>query len=157
MSAGSLLVALALVGALVAGCSSDGNPAPTPAPSASTAATSGGNGGASSGTPAYCDAANKLKASMGALGSLSVSSGLSGVQTAVDNIQASLTEFQAAAQSQFGHEVQQLRTALNDATAAIRAAGASPSSSSVTAIGTSAAATVAAYSALQKAISTRCG
>ncbi len=162
-SAGVLLVALAFTAALVAGCSSSGNPSPTSAPGTSTAATSpggtgtGSSGGASAGKPAFCDAANKLKASVGALGSLSVSSGIAGLQTAIDNIQTSLNEFQAAAQSQFGPEVQQMRTALSDVQAAIRAAGASPSSSSITAIGTSAAAVVAAYTALQKAIATRCG
>jgi hypothetical protein len=107
--------------------------------------------------PAYCDAANKLRASVGALGSLSVSSSLADVSTAIDNIQTSLTEFQAAAKSQFVPEVQQMRTALNNVQAAIRAAGASPSSSSITAIGSSAAAVVAAYTALQKAIGSRCG
>ena len=157
-SARPLLVALAFAAALVAGCSSSGNnPAPTPAPGASTAATSPGSGGASTGTPAYCDAANKLKASVGALGSLSVSSSLTDVQTAIDNIQTSLTEFQTAAKSQFGPQVQQMRTALNNVTAAIRAAGASPNSSSITAIGSSAASVVAAYTALQQAIGSRCG
>jgi hypothetical protein len=160
----AMVAALALVGALIAGCSngtSTPTPTPTPTPGATTAPTSpgagGGGGGASSGTPAYCAAANKLKASVGALGSLSVSSGLTGVQTAIDNIQASLTEFQTAARSQFGPQIQQMQTALSDVKSAIRAASASPSTSSVTAIGTAAAAVVAAYSTLQKEISSRCG
>lgn len=158
-SAQPLFVALALAAALIAGCSSSGTstPTPTPTPGATTAATSPGSGGASSGKPAYCDAANKLKASVGALGSLSVSSGLPGVQTAVNNIQTSLTEFQVAAQSQFGPEVQQMRKALADVQSAIRNASASPNTSSVTAIGTSAAAVVAAYSTLQNEISSHCG
>jgi hypothetical protein len=152
------VVALAFTAALVAGCSSNGTSTPTrtPTPGVSTAPASPG-GGASSGTPAFCDAANKLRASVGALGSLSVSSSLSDVQTAIDRIQTSLTDFQSAAKSQFVPQVQQMRTALNNVQAAIRAAGASPSSSSITAIGSSAAAVVAAYSALQQAIGTRCG
>ena len=157
-SARPLLVALAFTAALVVGCSSSGNnPSPTPAPGASTAATSPGSGGASTGVPPYCDAANKLKASVGALGSLSVSSSLTDVQTAIDNIQTSLSGFQAAAKTQFGPQIQQMRTALNNVTAAIRAAGSSPSSSSITAIGSSAASVVAAYTALQQAIGSRCG
>jgi hypothetical protein len=158
-SARAMMAALALIGALVAGCSNGtSTPTPTPTPGATTAPTSpAGGGGASSGTPAYCAAANKLKASVGALGSLSVSSGLTGVQTAIDNIQASLTEFQTAARSQFGPQIQQMRTALSDVKSAIRAASASPSTSSATAIGTAAAAVVAAYTALQKEISSRCG
>jgi hypothetical protein len=161
-SARPLLVALVLAATLIAGCSSNGTPAPTttptPAPGASTApATPGGSGGASSGTPAFCDAANKLRASVGALGSLSVNSSLTDVQTTIDNIQTSLTQFQAAAKSQFAPQVQQMRTALNNVTAAIRAAGASPNSSSITAIGSAAASVVAAYTALQQAIGTRCG
>jgi len=158
-SAKPLLTALALAATLIAGCSSNGTstPTPTPTPGATTAPTSPGGSGGASGRPAYCDAANKLRASVGALGSLSVNSSLTDVQTAIAKIQTSLTEFQAAAKSQFGPEVQQMRTALNNVTAAIRAAGASPSSSSITAIGSSAAAVVAAYTALQNAIGSRCG
>jgi hypothetical protein len=98
-----------------------------------------------------------LKASVGALGSLSVSSSLADVQTAVDKIQSALTEFQNAAHSQFGPQVQQMRTALGELQSAIRTAGASPNASSVTSIGTSAAAVLAAYTSLQTAISSRCG
>jgi soluble cytochrome b562 len=75
----------------------------------------------------------------------------------VNNIQTSLTEFHTAAQSQFGPEVQQMRKALTDVQSAIRTASASPSTSSVTAIGTGAAAVVAAYSTLQSKISSHCG
>jgi hypothetical protein len=163
----TVLAALALAGALVAtlvaGCSSGGGSTASPTSTASTAAASGSSpsgpasGGASSGTPAYCAAANKLKTSVQALGSLSVASGLSGVQTAIDNIQTSLNEFQSSAQSQFGPQIQRMRTSLSDVESAIRAAGASPNASSVTSIGTSAAAVVAAYDSLQKAISSRCG
>jgi hypothetical protein len=50
-----------------------------------------------------------------------------------------------------------MRKALTDVQSAIRTASASPSTSSVTAIGTGAAAVVAAYSTLQSKISSHCG
>ncbi len=92
---------------------------------------------------------------MQALASLNPSAGLAGVQSTIDNIQASVNEFAAASQSQFGPQVSQLKTELAKLQAAATAASASPST--IGTIATAATGVVSAYTALKDAISNRCG
>ena len=155
----TISLAVLCLSALVAGCSSSGTGTPTPtAPttSASTSPSSPPSGG-NTVAPAYCPAAAKLKASVQALTSLNPSGGLAGVQSAIDNIQASVNEFAAASKAQFGPQVSQLKTQLTKLQAAVTAAGASPSANTIGAVATAATGVVSAYTALNDAISNRCG
>jgi phage host-nuclease inhibitor protein Gam len=107
--------------------------------------------------PAFCQSYDKLKASIQTLTTLSPNSGIAGIQGALNNIQTSLNEFTAAAQSQFGPQTTQLRTSLDSLKKAVQAATATPSSTNISAAATAAGGVVGAYTALQSAVGNRCG
>jgi len=157
----SIIPVVALGVCALAGCSNNtpkppgtsSSPTATQSPSPPTASPTGTSGA----LPAYCESYAKLKASIQALTQLSPNSGITGIQTALNNIQTNLNEFTAAAHSQFGPQVTQLRSALDNLKKAVQVASATPNSANISAAATAAGGVVSGYTALQTAIGNRCG
>jgi len=153
----SIIPVVALGVCALAGCSNNTpkppgtSSSPTPmSPSPTTASPTGTSGA----LPAYCEPYAKIKASIEAL---NPNSGVAGIQTALSNIQTNLNEFAAAAHSQFGPQVTQLRSALDNLKKAVQAAAASPNPANISAATTAASGVASAYTALQQAVGNHCG
>lgn len=144
-----------LLAGLVGGCASTKTEAGS-SPSASS--VSGPPAPSASGSAAFCPAADDLKTSVSDLRNINVvSGGVAAIQQAIAKIQTNLNAFQAAAQSQFGPEITQLRTSLSGVQTALQSAKGNLNISSITAIATSVAGVVGSYNTLHSAISSRCG
>lgn len=147
----TVLPALALIATgLVAGCASTNTAAGSPSTTASPSVTST--------KPAFCAASDQLQTSIKDLKSLNViTGGVSAVQTAITKIQTNLNAFQTAAKDQFGTEITALRESLATTQKAVSAAASNVNVSTLTAVATSIPGVLTSYSALQKAVTTKCG
>jgi hypothetical protein len=148
--------ALLMVCAAVAGCGSSGGTGGT-SPSPTATATASASPSPTGSAAAFCAAADKLKTSVQSLTGLSTSSSLSDLQNALNNIETNLNDFAATGQSQFGPQIDAMKSALANLKSAITAAGASPNSSAVSAITAAAGGVLSAYTSLQQAVSAQCG
>jgi hypothetical protein len=142
LAAGVLIVAGPVAGCAAAGAATPARVVANPAASA----------------PAYCASADKLKQSISALRSVDVvHGGLGAVQTSVTTIQANLSDFQAAATSEFGPDVTALRTSLSNLQTALTTAGGNVNASTLLTVVGDVSSVVNSYTTLQKTVKSRCG
>jgi gas vesicle protein len=135
------LAATALLSVLVAGCSSSGK----------TGTTS------SSSKPAYCAAADELKASVQNLGKVSIAAnGLDTLKTALGNVQSSVKTLADEAKSEFAPEITAVQGALSGLDTAIKSASGQPSAATIAAIGASVAQVKNSVGNLATAVSGKC-
>lgn len=131
-----LLRALALVGAI----------------SALVVAAGCGGGG----KPSYCADRDSLESSIKDLGSLSLSGGLSGLQSQLRTIQSDATALVDSARSDFPSETSAIRTSVNALSSDVRALSSSPSASQVAALATDASRVVSSVTSFTDATSSKC-
>jgi hypothetical protein len=144
---------------LLGGCAATTSTTATPARAVMPSGMASGmpSGGGSAASADMCAASANLKASVNDLKSLDMSGGLPAVQTKVQAIQTNLDAFQTAAKSEFAPQVAALRSALTDLQTALQAVVASPSAAAIAGLVPQVSAVVAAWNALQQAVSSRCG
>jgi hypothetical protein len=136
----------ALVCALAVGCSSSGSGSGTGSTTAS-----------SSSTPAYCAAADELKASVQNLGKVSVAAnGIDTLKTALSNVQSSAKTLADEAKSEFAPETTALQSALSGLETAVKSVQGQPSAATIAAIGSSVGQVKDAAGKLASAVSGRC-
>ena len=132
-----LLRALALMGAL----------------SALVVAAVGCGGG---GKPGYCADRDNLESSIRDLGNLSLSGGLSGLQTQLREIQSNATTLVDSARGDFPSETSAIRTSVNALASDVRSLSASPSPASVTALASDVSSVVRSVTSFTDATSSKC-
>jgi hypothetical protein len=128
--------ALALVGAI----------------SALIAVTGCGGGG----KPGYCADRDKLESSIKDLTNLSLSGGLSGLQSQLRTIQSNATTLVDSARSDFPSETNAIRTSVNALTADVRALSSNPTPSQVASIASDASSAVRSVTSFTDASSSKC-
>jgi hypothetical protein len=129
--------------ALAAGCSS-------------TSSTSSASG-SSSGKPSYCAGGQQLKTSVQDLGKANVASGgISSVQAALKNVEASTTKFDSEAKGAFPAQTTALRNALTGLQSSLKTLAGQPSTTNVKAAATQGAKLKTAAASLQSAWSAKC-
>jgi uncharacterized lipoprotein NlpE involved in copper resistance len=151
--------AMLIVAGCASACTSAGTGTGTGAAVATGASPSSGVATSTAASPEpYCTAADNLKTSVGDLRKINiVGGGLAAVQQAVTNIQTNLTAFETASKSQFGTQVTELRSSLSGVQNALQAAKANTNISTLGGVVASVTGVVSSYTALQNAISSRCG
>lgn len=128
--------ALALVGAI----------------SALVAVTGCGGGG----KPGYCADRDNLESSIKDLSNLSLSGGLSGLQTQLRTIQDNATKLVDSARSDFPSETSAIRTSVNALVGDVRALSSSPTPAQVASIASDASAVVRSVTSFTDATSSKC-
>jgi hypothetical protein len=105
-----------------------------------------------------CATWNDLKTSVSDLQKIDVvSGGTNAIQSALQNVQTKFDAFHNAARDQFAPQIKQMSDALSNLQRAVQAMAASPGVSTIGSAVTAASGVVAAFTALQGAVSTRCG
>ena len=113
--------------------------------------------GCSSSKPAYCTDADQLKTSVQDLGNITVNvNDLSSVQTAVNKVQADATKFASDAKSAYPSQTTALKNSVSGLQTAVKSAKATPSVTSVAAVGSSVTQVKTAASNLQSAVKGAC-
>ena len=139
-----------IVAAALAGCSST-TPVSSSSPSAPPPASASASGD-------LCASWNDLKTSISDLQKIDVvAGGTNAVQTALQEVQTKFDAFHNAARDQFSPQIQQMSDALSTLQKAVQAMVASPGITTIGSAATAVNAVVAAFTALQTAVSTRCG
>jgi len=113
--------------------------------------------GCGSSKPAYCTDASQLKTSVQDLGNVTVNvNDLSSVQTAVNKVQADATKFASDAKSAYPSQTTALKNSVSGLETAVKSAKATPSVTSVAAVGSSVTQVKTAASNLQSAVKGAC-
>jgi hypothetical protein len=128
--------ALALVGAI----------------SALVAVTGCGGGG----KPGYCADRDNLESSIKDLSSLSLSGGLSGLQSQLRTIQGNATKLVDSARSDFPSETSAINSSVNALASDVRALSSSPSPAQVASIASDASSVVRSVTSFTDATSSKC-
>ena len=115
-----------------------------------------GCGGGSS-KPGYCSDRSKLESSIKGLTSVSLSGGLSGLQTQLTTIQNDATALVASARSDFPSQTSAIRSSIDALQADVRGLASSPSATQIASIATDAANVVSAVKGFSDATSSKCG
>ena len=131
-----LLRALALVGAI----------------SAMLAAAGCGGGG----KPSYCADRDNLESSIKGLASLSLSGGLSGLQSQLRTIQSDATTLIDSAGSDFPSETSAIRSSVNALSSDVRGLSSSPSASQVATLASDASSVVSSVKGFTDATNSKC-
>lgn len=98
--------------------------------------------GCGSSKPAYCSDRTNLENSIKGLTSLSISGGISGLQTQVKTIQSDATTLVNAAKSDFPTETSALKSSVSSLVSAVKALPSSPSATQIATIAADGAAVV---------------
>lgn len=122
--------------------------------SAALIAASGCGGGSSK--PGYCADRDQLQSSVKDLASLSLSGGLSGLQSQLRTIQSNATALVASARSDFPSETSAIRTSVDALQSDVRAISSSPSPSQIASLATDASSAVSAVKSFTDATSSKC-
>lgn len=118
-------------------------------------ALAGCGGGGSK--PAYCSDRSKLESSIKGLTSISLSGGLSGVETQLRAIQSDATALVASARSDFPTQTSAIQSSITALESAVRALPSSPSATQIATIATDAANVVSSVKSFTDATSSKCG
>lgn len=137
VSARRLLHALALAGAI-------------------TALTAAAGCGGGSGKPSYCADRDQLESSIKGIASLSLSGGLSGLQSQLRTIQSDATTLVNSARSDFPSETSAIRTSVDALSTDVRALSSSPSPAQVAKLATDASSVVTSVKSFTDATSSKC-
>lgn len=113
--------------------------------------------GCGSSKPGYCSDRTKLENDIKGLTSLSLSSGLSGLQTQLRTIQSDANALVASAKSDFPTETSALRSSVDTFTGAVRALPSNPSAAQVASLATDASSVVSAVRGFVDATKSKCG
>lgn len=120
--------------------------------SALVAVTGCGGGG----KPGYCADRDNLESSIKDLGNLSLSGGLSGLQSQLRTIQGNATKLVDSARSDFPSETSAINTSVNALASDVRALSSSPSPAQVASIASDASSVVRSVTSFTDATSSKC-
>jgi len=139
-----------IVAAGLAACSS-ATPVSSPSPSAPPPVSASASGD-------LCTSWNDLKTAVSDLQKIDVvAGGTNAIQTALADVQTKFDAFHNAARDQFSPQIQQMSDALSKLQQAVQAMAASPGIATIGSAVIAVSAVVTAFTALQTAVSTRCG
>jgi len=139
-----------IVAAGLAACSS-ATPVSSPSPSAPPPVSASPSGD-------LCTSWNDLKTAVSDLQKIDVvAGGTNAIQTALADVQTKFDAFHNAARDQFSPQIQQMSDALSKLQQAVQAMAASPGIATIGSAVIAVSAVVTAFTALQTAVSTRCG
>jgi|SRR5580704_14253380 hypothetical protein len=112
--------------------------------------------GCGSSKPAYCTARSNLSTSIKGLTSLSVSSGVSGLQSQVQKIQTAATSVVNSAKGDFPNETSAIKSSVDALSTAVKALPSNPSAGQIASIVPSAANVVSSVTSFTSATSSKC-
>jgi NADH dehydrogenase/NADH:ubiquinone oxidoreductase subunit G len=121
-----------------------------------TAATVVTLAGCSSGKPAYCTDRTNLQNSVKGLTSLNTSSGVSGLQSQVKQIQSNATTLVNSAKSDFPSETSAITSSVNALKSAVAALSSSPSAAQIATVTKDAASVVSSVKNFMDASNSKC-
>ena len=108
------------------------------------------------GKPGYCADRDSLESSIKDLGSLSLSGGLSGLQTQLRTIQSNATTLVDSARSDFPSETSAISSSVDALSTDVRALSSSPSPAQVTSLATDISRVVRSVTSFTDATSSKC-
>ena len=112
--------------------------------------------GCGSSKPAYCTARSNLSKSIKGLTSLSVSSGVSGLQSQVQKIQTAATSVVNSAKGDFPNETSAIKSSVDALSTAVKSLPSNPSAGQIASIVPSAAKVVSSVTSFTSATSSKC-
>jgi hypothetical protein len=113
--------------------------------------------GCGSSKPAYCSNRTNLENSIKGLKDLSISSGISGLQSQLSKIQSDAITLANSAASDFPSESSAVKSSVNAFVASVKSLPSSPSASQIASIATGAASVVSSVKSFAGATSSKCG
>jgi hypothetical protein len=113
-----------------------------------------GCGGSSK--PSYCTNRANLQSSVKGLTDLSVSSGLSGLQTQISKIQSDADALVSSAKSDFPNETSAIKSSVDTLTTTVKAFPSSPSAADIATLGKQAASAVTAVENFYNSTKSKC-
>jgi hypothetical protein len=112
--------------------------------------------GCGSSKPAYCSARTNLENSIKGLQNLNVSSGISGLESKLKEIQTTATAMINAAKSDFPSQTSALKSSLDALTSSVNSLTSNPSAANIATVASDAATVVSSAGALTDATSSKC-
>ena len=112
--------------------------------------------GCGSSKPAYCSDRTNLENSVKGLTSLTVSSGISGLQAQLQKIQTDATKLVSSAKNDFPSQTTALKSSVDSLTSAVKALPSSPSAGQIATIASDASSVVSSVTAFTDATKSKC-
>jgi hypothetical protein len=113
--------------------------------------------GSSSSKPAYCTARSDLQHAIKGLRSLNVSSGVSGLQAQLQNVQSAATTFVDKAKSDFPSETSAISSSVSKLESAVKSLSSTPSAGQIASVASAATGVVTSVEKLVAETTAKCG